>query len=202
MKLIILGPPGSGKGTVSTKLAKGFKLSHISAGKILREEVKKKTTLGKGIKKYIQKGHLVPNQFVTAIIKLETKSKKNYILDGFPRSLEQAKNITDLKINKVIYLKVPEEIVIARLAGRRVCKNEHTYHLKFFKPKHAGICDIDKSKLIRRIDDQPKAIKERFKIYRQQTEAVIRYYKRKGILKEVDASHTPAEAYKNVKKVL
>ena len=103
MKIILLGPPGSGKGTVSERLVQDYNLIHISAGEILREEVQKQTTLGKEIKKYIEKGNLVPDQFVAEIVKLGAKGKKNYILDGFPRTIAQAKEITDLNIDLVIY---------------------------------------------------------------------------------------------------
>lgn len=203
MKLILLGPPGSGKGTVSERLEKDFKLLHVSAGELLREEVRKETTIGKEIKKYIEKGELVPNKFVVEMIKLEIGRRDDYILDGFPRSVDQAKLIDDLKINLVIYLEVPEEMIIERFAGRRTCsKGNHGYHLKYLPPKKKGICDIDGSPLVQRKDDKPEVIKERFRIYYKETKPLINYYKKKGILKTVDGTPAPEIVYSNVKKLL
>lgn len=203
MKLILLGPPGSGKGTVSERLEKDFRLLHVSAGELLREEVRKETPIGKDIKKYIEKGELVPNKFVVEMMKLEISSRNNYILDGFPRSVEQAKLIEDFKIDLVIYFEVPEEIVIERFAGRRTCsKGNHGYHLKYLPPKKKGICDVDGSPLVQRKDDKPKVIRERFKIYYKETKPLIEYYKKKGILKTVDGTPAPEEVYSNVKKLL
>lgn len=202
MKLILLGPPGSGKGTVAAQLSKKFKLFALSAGELLREEIAKNTTLGKEIKKYLEKGKLVPDEFVTEMIKLEVKTKKSYILDGFPRSVKQAKAINDLKINKVIYLNLPEKVVVERLSGRRICqRGKHTYHIKYLPPKKAGICDKDKTKLIQRNDDNPKVIRERFKVYHHITQPVIRFYQRKKLLQRVDARPSPEKVYAAVKKI-
>ncbi|MEK6969320.1 MAG: adenylate kinase [Nanoarchaeota archaeon] len=203
MKIILLGPPGSGKGTVSEKLEKDFNFAHVSAGELLREEVKKGTTLGKDIQKIIEKGNLVPDNLVTELIKLEVTGKKSFILDGFPRTLKQAEATAELNINLVIYLEVPEEIVIERFSGRRVCSTgEHGYHLKYLPPKKEGVCDHDGTKLVQRKDDRPEVIKERFKIYHKETQPLIDYYKQKGILKTVDASPNPEKVYAAVKKVV
>ena len=203
MKLILLGPPGSGKGTVAEKLEKEFHLISISAGELLREEVNKKTSIGKEIKKYIDGGDLVPDEFVTQLIRLEIERKDNYILDGFPRSIEQAKAVEDLHISTVIYLNVPEKVAVERLSGRRVCtKGEHSYHLKYLPPKKAGVCDHDCTTLVQRKDDSPKVVRERFKVYAQKTAPVVRYYQKKRILKRVDASSAPEIVYAAVKKML
>lgn len=202
MKIILLGPPGSGKGTVSEQLIKDFNLYHISAGELLREEVNKQTTIGKDIQKYIEKGRLVPNHLVVEMVKLEAAGKKNYILDGFPRSVEQAAAINNLKIDLVIYLEIAEKAVIERLSWRRICqRGDHGYHLKYLPPKKQGICDIDGTKLIQRADDNPTVIKERFKVYNKETKRVIEYYKKKGILVTVDATPAPENVYEMVKKI-
>src|SRR3989344_3060375 len=136
------------------------------------------------------------------MVKLDVKDKKNYILDGFPRSVEQAKLIEDLKIELVIYLEVPENIVVERFAGRRVCETgEHGYHLKYLPPKKEGICDVDGTKLTRRKDDNPKVINDRLTVYHQETRPLVDYYKKKGSLKTVDGAPKPEIVYKNVKKI-
>lgn len=203
MKIILLGPPGSGKGTVSERLAKEFKLFHLSAGELLREEVRKGTTIGRAIKKHIETGALAPDNFVTEMIKLEISDKKNYLLDGSPRTIEQAKSFEELGIDLVVYLNASERVVVDRLAKRRVCKKGlHNYHLKYIPSKKKGVCDVDGTDLIRRKDDAPKVIKERFRIYHKYTEPVVKYYLRKKILMKVDAVPPPAEVYAEVKRVV
>lgn len=203
MKLIILGPPGSGKGTIAEKLEKDFKFKHISAGELLREEVRKDTPIGRDIKPTLERGELVSNQLVSAIVKLEAQNKKHYLLDGFPRALEQAKGIDDLKIDKVLYLDVPLKAVVERLSGRRVCsKGIHNYHIKYIPPKKPGICDVDKTPLRRRKDDAPASVKRRFLVFKRQTVPVIQYYKKKRILITVDARGEPKSVYTLVKKAL
>lgn len=203
MKIILLGPPGSGKGTVADKLEKEFKFKHISAGQLLREEVAKSTTIGKDIKNIIEKGILVPDELVTQIVKLEIRNKKNYILDGFPRTVPQAQEITDLRINIVIYLDIAEKEVITRLSGRRVCSTgEHNYHLQYIPPKKTGICDVDGTKLVQRKDDAPEVIRERFRVYNKLTKPVAEYYRKKGVLKTVNAAQTPEKVYGAVKRIL
>jgi adenylate kinase len=169
----------------------------------LREEVAKKTSLGKEIAKYMEKGDLVPNQFVVDIVRLELAGSQHFILDGFPRDVNQAKAIEDFKLNTVIFLDVSEKIVVERLSERRICpKCGASFHLKYVPPKKTGFCDHCDTKLIQRKDDNPTVIKERFKVYQQNTKPVIAYYLRKKILQTVDASLNPEEVYKKVKKLI
>ena len=198
MKLIILGPPGSGKGTVSEKLSKKFKLFHLSAGEILREEVDKKTQLGKEIRLFIDKGNLVPAKLVVELVKLEIGNKKDYLLDGFPRSLDQAKEIKSLDIDAAIYLDLPEKAIIERLSERRLDPvTGGTYHLKYLPPP-----EKIRKRLILRKDDRPQIIKQRLKVYQQETKPVIGYYRKKGSLRKVDAGGSPKEVYEKVERIV
>src|SRR3989344_913943 len=198
MKVIILGPPGSGKGTVSERLAKDFHLFHVSVGDLLRKEAKKNTALGKKISSYINKGDLVPHQMAIDIAKKAIGKKQNFIFDGFPRSVDQAKLIQDVDIDAVIYLDVPEKDVVKRLSGRLLDPvTRKTYHLQYLPPPK----NIMK-RLIQRKDDTPKVIKERFKVYHRETEPVIKYYQKKGALKKIDGRGDPAVVYDRVKKAV
>jgi len=198
MKLVILGPPGSGKGTVSEQLVRDFHLLHVSVGDLLRQEAKKKTALGKEISSYIDRGNLVPYQLAVNIAKKAIGKNKNCLFDGFPRSLEQAKEIEDLKIDVVLYIDVPEKEVVDRLSGRLLDPvTGKTYHKKYLPPPKNIL-----KRLVQRKDDTPKVIKERFKVYHQETEPVIRYYQKKGILKKIDGNGKPEEVYRRVKKAV
>jgi len=198
MKLIIMGPPGSGKGTVAERLAQDFKLKQISPGAILREEVKKNTSIGQQIKTTMERGNLVPNKFVVELVKLEIGKSKNFILDGFPRSLDQAKEINDIKIDLVIYLDVPDKVLIERFQGRRIDpQTGKGYHLKYIPPPKSIL-----KRLIQRPDDKPKVIKERLKVYHKTTTPVIKYYQRKKILQKVDGVPLPKIVYQAVKKLI
>lgn len=203
MKLSILGPPGSGKGTVSELLEKKYKFLHWSAGELLREQIRQGTAIGKKIKPIVERGDLVPDDITVGLVKKKVLRKKHYILDGFPRTLYQAQQVADLGIDRVIFLDVPEKEVIKRLSGRRVCaKGLHNYHLQYIPPQKAGVCDVDGSALQIRKDDYPAAIKERFEVFCRQTKPVIALFQKNGILVRVNAAKSPAEVYRNVKKGL
>ena len=198
MKLILLGPPGSGKGTVAQMLAKDFNFAHVSAGELLREEIKKGTTLGNDIKKLVETGALVPDLLVTEIMKLDVSSKENYIMDGFPRTLTQAEAIEDLDIDMAIYLEVPDVVVIDRFAGRRTDPvTGDVYHIKH-NPAPAEIQD----RLVQRKDDTPETVKDRLVIYHKQTQPLVDFYEKKGILKTIDGAPPPKKVYEVVKKVV
>lgn len=198
MKLVILGPPGSGKGTVSERLTKDFHLLHVSIGDLLRKEAKKNTTLGKKISSYIDKGNLVPATIAVNLAKKAVGKKNDFLFDGFPRSLDQATLIEDLDIDAVIYLDVQEKEVVKRLAGRlNDPLTGKTYHAKYLPPPKNIL-----KRLVQRKDDTPKVIKERFKVYHRKTEPVINYYLKKGILKKINGSGNPKEVYARVKKVV
>jgi adenylate kinase len=199
MKLILLGPPGAGKGTVSEGLLQAFpQLIQVSPGQLLREEVRKGTTIGATIKEHMDSGGLVPDQFVVEVVRLEIDGKDNYILDGFPRSSGQAKTIEDLNVDLVINLDISEEEVVERFAGRRIDPvTKKTYHIKNVPPPQE-IAD----RVIQRDDDKPEIVKERFRVYNESTKPLINFYKEKGTLVSVDASSTPAQVIDAVVAVI
>lgn len=203
MKLILLGAPGSGKGTIAEKLAKEFQLQHISVGELLRQEAQSGSEMGRIIKQTLGTGKLIPDHLVIEIVRLVVKGKNNFILDGFPRTVHQAKDIQDWPIAKVIYLKITEERAVERISGRRICvKGTHTYHIKFIPSKKKGFCDIDGSKLIQRDDDREEIVRERFKVYAKKTKPVIDYYRELGLLTTINAANSPEKVYQDTRKEL
>jgi adenylate kinase len=201
MKLIIMGAPASGKGTVSKKIIKDFNLKQISPGVLLREEVAKDTTIGKDIKGIIEKGDLVPNKFVVELVRLEINKHDNFILDGFPRNLEQAQEIEDIKFDAVINLEVPEEVIIERISGRRVCSQcNQEYHIKNIPPKVEGICDKCGGSLIQRKDDTIEVVKNRIATYHKHNQKLLDYYK--NILVNIKGDQAPEKVYEDVKQVV
>jgi len=204
---IFIGPPGSGKGTQAKKISEFLNYSFISTGDILREEVKKKTKLGNMAKKYMEKGKLVPDDLMLKIIKKNLKKKKGVILDGFPRTINQAKGLDEilknksLKIDNVFYLKVKDEEIIKRLSSRRICpKCQSIYNLITKKPKNDEVCDICNVKLIQRDDDKEEVIRKRLKVYNEETKELLNYYKDKIL--EIDGEGNPEDVFERIKKHL
>jgi adenylate kinase len=198
MNIVLLGPPGVGKGTQAEKLSGKIKIPHIATGDMLRENLSQRTELGLKAKSYMDRGILVPDNLVIQMVKERLKRedcKNGFILDGFPRTINQADEISkDLKIDRVLNLHVPDTIVVERIGRRRVCsKCNFAYHLDFIKPNREGFCDRCNSDLYQREDDKPEAIKKRLEVYHEQTAPLIQYYKEKGILIEIDGSGKPEE---------
>ena len=198
MKIVLLGAPGAGKGTQGVVLSRNYNIAHISTGDILREAVKSKTALGMKALVYMDKGELVPDEVVTGIVveRLAQKdTKKGFILDGFPRTLKQAldldkelKNISS-GIDMVLYFDIPENVAIERLTGRRVCRScGANYHIKNIPPKIEGICDKCGGQIYQRKDDTLETVKNRLKVYEEQTRPLVEYYTKKGILKKVSGA--------------
>lgn len=195
MKLVLLGPPGAGKGTQSVILAKQYSVPHISTGDILREAVKNGTDLGAKAKSYMDKGELVPDDVVIGIVAERLKTadcKSGFLLDGFPRTLKQAEGLDAAlkrigsEIDLVLYFETSEQVAITRLTGRRVCKKcGFNYHIKNIPPKKAGICDKCGGELFQRPDDTEKTVRNRLVVYEQQTKPLIDYYTKQGVLKKV-----------------
>ena len=208
MNIILLGAPGSGKGTQAEFIEKYLSVRSISTGNIIRSELKSGTKFGLEAKSYIEKGLLLPDEIVINMVK-ETVTKPEYkngfILDGFPRTIAQAEALGRLNVNidKVIDIEVDDQSIINRLSGRRVCENcGASYHLENKKPEKPGTCDKCHSTLIQRKDDQVETIKERLKIYHEQTEPLKEYYKREGKLVKIEGNKSVEETKSLVLKSL
>ncbi|HUO42413.1 MAG TPA: nucleoside monophosphate kinase [Methylomirabilota bacterium] len=189
MKIVIFGPPGSGKGTYASLMKNRLNIPHISTGELVREEIQNKTELGMEIRKYSDAGKLVPDEVITKILKkrLTPLLSKGFILEGYPRSIEQARQLEDItKIDVVINLDVPDRVIVERLSSRVQCRNcGSIYNERTLKPKISGKCDKCGSDLFKRADDQPDVILERLKIYKANSTPVLDYYKTRKLLKEI-----------------
>ncbi len=208
--LILLGPPGAGKGTQADGLSDDFNIAHVSTGDMLRAQVADETELGLAARRYMDAGELVPDDVIIGMIKdrvAEPDAAEGFLLDGFPRNEAQAEALGEAlegmgrKLTGVLLFDVPDEVVVKRLAGRRVCvKNpSHIYHVDFDPPKHDGVCDQDGSRLIQRDDDKEETIRRRLEVYHQQTEPLINYYDEKGKLRRIDATRSPNEVHDRIR---
>jgi adenylate kinase len=213
LNLILLGPPGSGKGTQGERLQEDFRLPYYATGDILRAAVKEGTEVGKRAKEYMDRGDLVPDQVIIGVIAERIQGEEaadGFILDGFPRTVPQAEaldtKMSELRreITAVLLIDVPEEEVVRRLGGRRTCEENpsHIYHVEFDPPKEEGVCDIDGAKLIVRDDDKPEVIKNRLAQYDEKTEPLIDYYDERGILNHVDGKQSPDEVEERIHGII
>ena len=198
MKIIMLGAPGAGKGTQAKMIADKYQIPHISTGDIFRSNIKEGTELGKEAKTYMDKGLMVPDELTVKILLdrvAKDDCKKGYVLDGFPRTIPQAevldKALSELgdKIDYAINVEVPDENIIKRMGGRRACLScGATYHIEHIPPKKEGICDVCGKELVLRDDDKPETVKNRLNVYHEQTQPLIDFYTKKGVLKTVDGT--------------
>ncbi len=191
MKLILLGAPGAGKGTQAEIICNKLNIPTISTGNILREAIKNQTERGMMAKSYMDAGKLVPDEVIVGIVseRLQADDCKNgFILDGMPRTVAQAKALDDMKvdIDIVVSIEVEDEAIEKRMSGRRVCEScGSSYHIEYKKPKSEGVCDSCGGKLVLRKDDAPETVRDRLRVYHEQTEPLISFYEEKGILKAV-----------------
>lgn len=208
MKIIMLGAPGAGKGTQAKLLAEKFRIPHISTGDIFRMNIKEGTELGKEAKQYMDRGQLVPDSLTIQLV-IDRLAKEDcaqgYILDGFPRTIPQAESLDeelyklDDKLDFAINVEVPDENITERMAGRRACLAcGATYHTVFNPPVKEGICDKCEGKLILRDDDKPETVKERLGVYHNQTQPLISYYEKQGLLVNVDGTQKVEEVLKQI----
>lgn len=206
--IIFLGPPGSGKGTQAQLISKEFKVPHISTGDIFRKIIStnKPKKLAMAIKKYVQSGLLVPDKIVFQAVSSVLKNKKKFILDGYPRNINQAVLIDKYLDNNssiVVYFKIAEREIIKRLTARRTCPEcGRVYNIYTLKPKNDNLCDICKQPLIIREDDKVSTVKKRLTVYKKDTKPLIKYYTKKKMLATIDANDTIENVYKKVIKIL
>jgi adenylate kinase len=213
LNLILLGPPGAGKGTQADRLQSDFALAHISTGDMLRAQVAEGTELGKEAEQYMNAGKLVPDDVIVGMITKRIgvdDARDGFLLDGFPRNEAQAQALGQAleglqrRLTAALLIEVPDHEVVRRLAGRRVCvKNPtHIYHVEFDPPKREGICDQDGSRLVQRDDDREETIRTRLEVYHAKTKPLIGYYEEQGLLRRFDGSRTPNEVHDHIRATL
>ena len=208
MKLILLGAPGAGKGTQAEILKKKLEIPTISTGNILRAAVKNGTPTGLKAKEYMDAGKLVPDEVIIGIINdrlQETDCANGYILDGVPRTIAQAEAMEQagISFDAVVAIEIPDEKIVARMGGRRVC--EHcgaSYHIVNIPPKTEGVCDVCGEKLVLRDDDKPETVQKRLSVYHDQTQPLIEYYEKAGVLKQVDGTQDMEAVFQDIVKIL
>jgi adenylate kinase len=213
LNLILLGPPGAGKGTQAERLRDDFQLPHISTGDILRAQVADETELGMEAQRYMDAGELVPDEVIVGMITqriADVDASDGFLLDGFPRNEAQADALGEAlgglerRLTAALLIEVPDDDLVRRLAGRRVCvKNpSHIYHVDFDPPKHDEVCDQDGARLIQRDDDKEDVIRRRLEVYHSQTEPLIAYYDRAALLRRFDGRRTPDEVHAHIRATI
>jgi adenylate kinase len=210
LNLILLGPPGAGKGTQADRLKDDFGLPYIGTGELLRKHKDEGTELGREAASYMENGDLVPDELVIRMIleEIEDKGDDGFLLDGYPRSVGQADALAEAldengrSLTAALLIEADDETVIQRLSGRRQCRQGHLYHVLFNPPKNEGHCDLDGTKLIQREDDKPEVVKKRLATYHTKTEPLIDYYEQRGILRRFDGSREPSEVHQHVRATL
>ncbi len=212
MKIIMLGAPGAGKGTQAKQIADKYHIPHISTGDIFRANIKNGTELGKKAKEYMDQGALVPDELTCDLVMdriAQDDAKNGFVLDGFPRTIPQAEALTAAlekigqKMDFAIDVDVPDENIVNRMSGRRACLNcGATYHIVSIPPKKEGICDRCGSEIVLRDDDKPETVQKRLTVYHEQTQPLIDYYKKQGILKSVDGTVPMDEVFRSIVTIL
>jgi adenylate kinase len=212
LNLVLLGPPGAGKGTQAERLVEDFDLPYYATGIILREAVTQGTELGTEAKGYMDNGELVPDELINKVIaeRLDSgEADDGFLLDGFPRTIGQAEmleetlNGRDRELTAALLIEASDEDVVQRLSGRRTCaKGGHVYHVDFDPPKNEGVCDQDGSRLIQRDDDKPETVRKRLSVYHDQTEPLIEWYEERGLLRRFDGTRTPDEVHDRIRATL
>ncbi len=210
LNLLLFGKPGAGKGTQAARLREDFDLPYIATGNMLREHRANKTELGQEAQKYMSIGDLVPDELVIEMIveKIEGEGDDGFLLDGFPRSVGQADALaTEIerrgrRLTAALLIDADDDVVLARITGRRGCSNGHVYHLEFDPPKHEGVCDQCGKPLSQRDDDMPETVGKRLATYRKETEPLVDYYEERGLLRRFDGNREPGEVHDHIRATL
>ena len=209
LNLILLGPPGAGKGTQAQRLVEDFDLPYYATGDILRQAVTDETDVGQEAKSYMGSGDLVPDELICKVIMERVdrpEAEDGFLLDGFPRNLEQADVLEKAlerrgrHLTAALMIEAPDEEVVRRLSGRRICvKSQHLYHVDFDPPKREGVCDQDGSRLIQRDDDKPETVKKRLEVYHEQTKPLAEHYESTGLLRRFDGTRKATEVHDHIR---
>lgn len=210
LNLVLLGPPGAGKGTQAARLRKDFALPYIATGDLLREHRQQGSELGQEASRYMESGALVPDALVIRMIldKIEAEGADGFLLDGFPRTVEQADALgaemasLGRRLTASLLVDAADEEVVRRLSGRRQCRAGHVYHVELDPPKQGGICDQDGAELFQRDDDHPDIVQRRLLEYHERTEPLVEYYEERGLLRRFDGTRTPTEVHDHIRATL
>jgi len=212
LNLILLGPPGAGKGTQAERLQEDLPIAYIATGDMLRQAVSDGTDLGRQAKEYMDRGELVPDEVIIGVI-LDAvtgggDSEDGFLLDGFPRTVAQAEALEeglgrlDRRLTAALLIDVPEEDLVRRMAGRRVCPKGHVYHVEHNPPRREGVCDIDGEPLRQRDDDRESTIRRRLEVYGKQTAPLIDLYDERGLLHRFDGTRSPTEVHDHIRATI
>src|SRR4051794_1828997 len=212
LNLVLLGPPGSGKGTQGERLQEDLRLPYYATGDILRAAVRDQTELGRAAKEYMDRGDLVPDEVIVGVIAARidsSEARDGFILDGFPRTTPQAEALDaklgelDRAVTAVLLIEVSDDEVVRRLGGRRTCaENGHVFHVEFDPPKQEGVCDVDGSELIVRDDDKPEVIRKRLETYHEKTEPLVSYYDHRTVLRRIEGTAAPDDVTEEIRRSL